>query len=121
MSLLRLASFLVLAPLAACVASSSSVTVVVSSPPGIDCTITSGATTGTCSAAFADFTVVTLTATPAGDSSFEGWLNLASGDDFDYEQTLGFQNQPSLATNPLAVADDQDRTLVVLSSFTTAP
>ena len=89
----------------------------VSEPPGIECTVTSGAITGTCSASFSDDTVVTLTATPAGDSSFNAWLNLASGTDFDYEQTLGFQNQAFLSTNPLPLDVDQDRDLVVLSSF----
>jgi hypothetical protein len=127
-------SFLVLAPLAACVTSSSvSVTgsasvadgesdgagTVVSYPPGIECTVTAGALTGTCSAAFDEHAVVTLTATPASASSFGGWLNLASGTDFDYEQTLGFQNQALLATNPLLLNVGDDRTLAVLSSFTT--
>ena len=92
---------------------------VVSDPPGVDCTITSGATTGSCSASFADHTVVTLTASAASSSTFGGWLNLASGTDFDYEQSLGFQNQVFLKRNPLPLDEDVDRTLVVLASFTT--
>ncbi|WAK04406.1 RHS repeat domain-containing protein [Methylobacter sp. YRD-M1] len=45
---------------------------ITSSPAGIDC----GAT---CSAAYATGTVVTLTATPAADSTFGGWSGACSG------------------------------------------
>ncbi|HEY3805592.1 MAG TPA: hypothetical protein VGL61_23455 [Kofleriaceae bacterium] len=122
------ASFLVLS---ACV-SNSSVTVdgttsvgsggdgtgtVVSAPAGIDCTITAGAASGDCSASFSANTVVTLTATPAASSTFTYWLNMASGTDFDYEQTLGFSAQPFDATNPLPLDVDNDRDLVVLPTF----
>lgn len=46
---------------------------VVSDPAGISCP-------GTCSHAFADGTVVTLTATPSAGSSFDGWTDGCSGD-----------------------------------------
>jgi hypothetical protein len=131
MSLFRLAGWLVVvAPLAACTTNSTldvSGTIadgggdgdgmVVSDPPGIECTIAAGAATGTCSASFDPHTVVTLTATPSGTSSFDGWENLASGNDFDYEQTLGFQNEALLPTNPLPLDVDEDRALAVLSTF----
>lgn len=94
---------------------------VVSDPPGLDCKLTSGARTGACSASFADYTVVTLTATPASHSTFGGWVNLASGTDFDYEEKLGFASQGILLTNPLPINVDKDRTLAVLASFTAMP
>jgi len=89
---------------------------VVSEPPGVDCTLTSGAMTGSCSASFADHAVVTLTATSTDGSTFAGWSNLASGTDFDYEQTLGFQHGVATA-NPLPLDVGADRALVVLASF----
>ena len=89
---------------------------VVSEPSGVDCTLTAGAMTGSCLASFADHTIVTLTATAAGGSTFAGWTNLASGTDSDYEQTLGFQQGISL-TNPLPLDVDSARELVVLASF----
>ena len=73
--------------------------------------------TGSCSASFADHAVVTLTATSTDGSTFAGWSNLASGTDFDYEQTLGFQ-QGFLMTNPLSLDVDAGRELVVFASFT---
>ncbi len=90
---------------------------VVSQPAGLECTLTAGAMSGSCTASFAEHTLVTLTASATGGSSFVGWTNLASGSDFDYEQTLGFQ-QGLIATNPLPLDVDSDRTLVVLASFT---
>jgi hypothetical protein len=42
---------------------------------------------------------------------------MASGTDFDYEQTLGFSAQPFDATNPLPLDVDNDRDLVVLPTF----
>jgi hypothetical protein len=94
---------------------------VVSDPPGIDCTITPGNMTGDCSTSFAKNTVVTLTATPTSTSLFISWVNLASGADFDYEETLGFQAQPILMTNPFPFNVDQDRDLVLLASFVAKP
>jgi hypothetical protein len=94
---------------------------VVSDPPGINCNIASGATTGDCSTSFDKDTVVSLTATVNGGSTFGGWLNVASGTDFDYEQTLGFQDQASLSTNPLPLDVDEDRDLAVLASFIITP
>ena len=44
-----------------------------SSPPGVTCTITNGAASGTCTAPFASGTAVTLTATPAAGWVFAGW------------------------------------------------
>ena len=47
---------------------------VTSEPPGIDCTVTDGGTTGTCgNVFFPDGTEVKLEARPADDSSFLGW------------------------------------------------
>ena len=94
---------------------------VVSNPPGIDCKITLGAITGACSASFADYTVVTLTATPSSPSSFTGWEDLASGTDFDYEETLGFQAMGFVMTNPFSMNVDKARTLEVLAAFTAPP
>lgn len=47
--------------------------VVTSSPAGIACTITAGVVGGTCSTTFPPNTVVTLTATPSGISTFTGF------------------------------------------------
>lgn len=47
--------------------------VVTSAPAGITCTITAGVVGGTCSATFPPNTIVTLTATPAGISTFSGY------------------------------------------------
>ena len=49
---------------------------VTSSPAGIDCTITRGNGSGTCSAFFPVGTVVRLDARPAADSKFVGWRSL---------------------------------------------
>ena len=46
---------------------------------GIDCAIAAGSATGTCSAAYTQGTVVTLTATPNGTDSFAGWSGVCSG------------------------------------------
>ena len=52
---------------------------VTSSPAGITCTITAGTTGGTCATTFAPNTVVTLTSTPSGLSSFSGYTGACSG------------------------------------------
>jgi hypothetical protein len=52
---------------------------VTSSPNGINCSITAGSTSGTCSASFTDGTSVTLTATAASGHSFSGWSGACSG------------------------------------------
>ena len=52
---------------------------VTSSPAGISCTITTGTTGGTCMTTFAPNTVVTLTSTPSGLSSFSGYSGACSG------------------------------------------
>ena len=44
-----------------------------SSPPNIECTLTAGATSGTCGASYTIGQAVTLTATPATGSTFAGW------------------------------------------------
>ncbi len=49
---------------------------VISQPAGIDCTITRGNGTGSCSAFFPVDTIVRLDARPAADSSFLGWRGL---------------------------------------------
>jgi hypothetical protein len=49
---------------------------VTSQPAGIDCTITAGNGSGSCSAFFPDSTIVRLDARPAADSSFQGWRGL---------------------------------------------
>jgi hypothetical protein len=49
---------------------------VASTPPGIDCTITNGATSGTCAAAFANNSSVQLAAT---EGTLTGWANACSG------------------------------------------
>lgn len=46
---------------------------VTSNPEGIDCTITAGATSGTCSREFDQGMSVTLTASPGTGSGFTGW------------------------------------------------
>jgi hypothetical protein len=46
---------------------------VTSSPAGIECTMTAGQTTGTCSAQFAHGTSVTLSASPGTIMTFAGW------------------------------------------------
>src|SRR5215212_8477923 len=47
-----------------------------SQPAGIDCTITAGNGSGSCSAFFPVGTIVRLDARPAADSSFVGWRSL---------------------------------------------
>jgi hypothetical protein len=49
---------------------------VTSQPAGIDCTITAGNGSGSCSAFFPVGTIVRLDARPAADSSFQGWRGL---------------------------------------------
>jgi hypothetical protein len=49
---------------------------VTSQPAGIDCTITAGNGSGSCSAFFPVGTIVRLDARPAADSSFLGWRGL---------------------------------------------
>jgi hypothetical protein len=50
-----------------------------SAPNGISCTITSGATSGTCSAPFEIGSTVTLTPTPASGWVFAGWSGACTG------------------------------------------
>ena len=52
---------------------------VTSSPAGINCTITAGTTGGTCVTTFAPNTLVTLTSSPSGLSSFSGYTGSCSG------------------------------------------
>ena len=52
---------------------------VTSAPNGIDCRLTSGATSGTCEFSFANATSVTLTATPDGDQLLRAWGGGCSG------------------------------------------
>lgn len=54
---------------------------VASSPAGISCTSTAGASTGACAATFSDGAVVILTATSASGSTFTGWSGACSGTD----------------------------------------
>ena len=49
---------------------------ITSQPAGINCTITFGNGSGTCSAFFPPGTVVRLDARPAADSQFQGWRGL---------------------------------------------
>jgi Neprosin/Bacterial Ig domain/Divergent InlB B-repeat domain len=46
---------------------------------GINCTITGGTPSGTCSASYSSGTSVSLTATPAGGSTFSGWGGSCAG------------------------------------------
>ena len=46
---------------------------------GINCTISAGSTSGTCSASYASGTAVSLTATATGGSTFSGWGGACSG------------------------------------------
>ena len=87
-----------------------------SNPDGIECTVTDGSATGICSATFDANTVVTLTAVAASGSVFMSWVDLASGTDFDYEETLGFHTGVD-SSNPLAVDIGNDRDLVVQPDF----
>ena len=50
--------------------------VITSQPAGINCTITNGNGSGTCSSFFLTGTVVRLDARPAANSSFQGWRGL---------------------------------------------
>ncbi len=50
-----------------------------SAPSGINCTLTGGTASGTCDPVFADGTSVTLTAAPAGGSTFTGWSGAGCG------------------------------------------
>ncbi|MFM8943932.1 MAG: glycoside hydrolase family 25 protein [Actinomycetota bacterium] len=52
---------------------------VASTPAGVSCTAAAGVASGTCSAAFAYGSQVTLTATPAADSAFVGWSGACTG------------------------------------------
>ena len=52
---------------------------VTSIPAGISCTVNAGVTGGTCSTTFAPNTVVSLTSTPSGLSSFSGYTGGCSG------------------------------------------
>jgi hypothetical protein len=52
---------------------------VVSAPPGINCTITAGATDQLCVGLFANGADVTLTAAPTGGSTFGGWSGPCTG------------------------------------------
>ncbi|MGB0036735.1 MAG: hypothetical protein WBP79_14790, partial [Candidatus Acidiferrales bacterium] len=51
---------------------------ITSTPPGINCTVTNGVPSGTCTAGFGTATQVTLTAAPTGNSTFAGWLGFCS-------------------------------------------
>lgn len=68
-----------------------------SNPSGINCTVTAGATSGTCAHDFSSGTSVTLTPTAAASYAFVGWLGACSG------------------TGPCQVAMDQARS--VTASF----
>src|SRR5262249_18134704 len=72
-------------------ASSNGAGRVTSSPTGIDCSISSQTSTGTCSANFADTTIV-LSANPAPGSGFTSWGGACTG-----------------AINTCTVTLDQDR------------
>lgn len=52
---------------------------VTSSPAGLNCSISNGATSGSCSASYAPGTNVTLTAAPTNGHSFDGWSGACSG------------------------------------------
>jgi len=47
--------------------------------PGINCTISAGSASGTCSATYASGSAVSLSATPTGGSTFTGWGGACSG------------------------------------------
>ena len=47
--------------------------------PAINCTITAGVASGSCSQSYPFNTAVTLTATPSGGGSFNGWSSACSG------------------------------------------
>ena len=51
----------------------------VSSPTGISCTLTNGATSGTCSASFAQGSAVSMSGTPASDWELVTWTGGCSG------------------------------------------
>jgi hypothetical protein len=49
--------------------------------PALSCAISAGQATGTCAGAYPDGSVVSLTATPASDSTFTGWSGACTGTD----------------------------------------
>ena len=97
---------------------------VVSGPPGIDCTITAGATNQLCAGPFANGTEVTLTADPTGGSTFGGWSGGCSGTQSTCLVTMNATTHTTarfvaprpaaelalalLATTPLPAAEEQE-------------
>ncbi len=66
--------------------------VVTSVPSGISCTITNGVTGGTCVTTFPPNTVVSLTATPSGLSSFSGYSGACNASNCTLTMTPGTTN-----------------------------
>ena len=66
--------------------------VVTSVPSGISCTITNGVTGGTCVTTFPPNTVVSLTATPSGLSSFSGYSGACNASTCTLTMTPGTTN-----------------------------
>ena len=80
---------------------------VTSSPPGIDCTIAAGNTTGTCAATFAHGTVVTLNQTTNEGSTFGGWTGdctSASACSVTMDQARGVTASFTMTRHTLTVA-----------------
>ncbi len=71
---------------------------------GIACTITSGVAAGTCSKNFADGTLVTLTATPTGNSTFAGWTRDCGGLTTTCNLTITADRNATAKFNALAPA-----------------
>lgn len=65
---------------------------VTSVPSGINCTVTNGLTGGTCNTTFPPNTVVSLTATPSGLSSFSGYSGACSASTCTMTMTPGTTN-----------------------------
>jgi Divergent InlB B-repeat domain len=86
---------------------------VTSVPSGISCTVTAGIINGSCATTFPANTVVTLTATPTGLSSFTGYSGTCTGSGCVLTTTVGttssvlvqFAAPPTLTVTPATGSD----------------
>ena len=90
--------------------------------PAINCTITNGVASGTCSQSYPFNTSVTLTATATGGGSFSGWTGACSGTGqcaLDMNQTRNVTASFAAAPQPLTVAGGGNGSGTVTSSGVT--